>query len=241
MVNFDINVDMGEGHLIEKDLMPIIQSCNIACGGHAGSDNEIKECIYLAKKHQVKIGAHPSYPDKKNFGRITMQIDKKKLALSLESQLNSFIRLLKNPKELHHVKPHGALYKDCAINKTLAKIFLNAVFKCCPWATIFTHPNSELEKQAKKIGVKVWGEVFLDRTYIESGQLEVREKPGAIIADVNTMYSRLIALINNNQLQTVKGVWISMKAETFCLHGDHPNAFQNLQDLLKLYHNQKTL
>ena len=69
MKKFDINIDIGEGFEIEKDLMPLIQSCNIACGGHAGSTNEIKKCVALAKKYGVKIGAHPSYPDKKNFGR----------------------------------------------------------------------------------------------------------------------------------------------------------------------------
>lgn len=235
MKNFDINVDVGEGYLIENDLMPLIQSCNIACGGHAGSDIEIIKCISLAKIHQVKIGAHPSYPDKENFGRTSIQIDEKSLAISIENQLISFIRHLKSLKDLHHIKPHGALYNDCFKDKKIAKIFINVVLKFCPEVILFTLPESELERQAKKKGIKVWREAFLDRGYKENGQLQEREKPGAIISDVNAMYSQLKGLINKNKLQTIKGDWISIKADTICFHGDHPNVLYNIQELLKLY------
>ncbi len=235
MKNFDINVDVGEGYLIENDLMPLIQSCNIACGGHAGSDIEIIKCISLAKIHQVKIGAHPSYPDKENFGRTSIQIDEKSLAISIENQLIRFIRYLKSLKDLHHIKPHGALYNDCFKDKKIAKIFINVVLKFCPEVILFTLPESELERQAKKKGIKVWREAFLDRGYKENGQLQEREKPGAIISDVNAMYSQLKGLINKNKLQTIKGDWISIKADTICFHGDHPNVLHNIQELLKLY------
>ena len=235
MKNFDINVDVGEGYLIENDLMPLIQSCNIACGGHAGSDIEIIKCISLAKIHQVKIGAHPSYPDKENFGRTSIQIDEKSLAISIENQLIRFIRHLKSLKDLHHIKPHGALYNDCFKDKKIAKIFINVVLKFCPEVILFTLPESELERQAKKKGIKVWREAFLDRGYKENGQLQEREKPGAIISDVNAMYSQLKGLINKNKLQTIKGDWISIKADTICFHGDHPNVLHNIQELLKLY------
>ena len=235
MKNFDINVDVGEGYLIENDLMPLIQSCNIACGGHAGCDIEIMKCISLAKIHQVKIGAHPSYPDKENFGRTSIQIDKKALAISIENQLIRFIRHLKSLKDLHHIKPHGALYNDCVKDKTIAKIFINVVLKFCPEVILFTLPEGELERQAKKKGIKVWREAFLDRGYKENGQLQEREKPGAIISDVSAMYSQLKGLINKNKLQTIKGDWISIKADTICFHGDHPNVLYNIQELLKLY------
>jgi UPF0271 protein len=235
MKNFDINVDVGEGYLIENDLMPLIQSCNIACGGHAGSDIEIINCISLAKIHQVKIGAHPSYPDKENFGRTSIQIDEKSLAISIENQLIRFIRHLKSLKDLHHIKPHGALYNDCFKDKKIAKIFINVVLKFCPEVILFTLPESELERQAKKKGIKVWREAFIDRGYKENGQLQEREKPGAIISDVNAMYSQLKGLINKNKLQTIKGDWISIKADTICFHGDHPNVLYNIQELLKLY------
>ena len=235
MKNFDINVDVGEGYLIENDLMPLIQSCNIACGGHAGSDIEIIKCISLAKIHQVKIGAHPSYPDKENFGRTSIQIDEKSLAISIENQLIRFIRHLKSLKDLHHIKPHGALYNDCFKDKKIAKIFINVVLKFCPEVILFTLPESELERQAKKKGIKVWREAFLDRGYKENGQLQEREKPGAIISDVSAMYSQLKGLINKNKLQTIKGDWISIKADTICFHGDHPNVLYNIQELLKLY------
>ena len=77
MKYLDINLDIGEGFNIEEEMMPLINSCNIACGGHAGNILEMTRLISLAKKHQVKIGAHPSYPDKENFGRVSMDISKK--------------------------------------------------------------------------------------------------------------------------------------------------------------------
>jgi UPF0271 protein len=109
------------------------------------------------------------------------------------------------------------------------------VLKCCPEVKVFTLPESELERQAKKKGVKVWREAFLDRGYKENGKLQGREKPGAIVSDVNVMYSQLKSLINKNKLQTIKGDWISIKADTICFHGDHPNVLYNIQELVKFY------
>ena len=82
MKELDINVDIGEGFNIEAEIMPLIQSCNIACGGHAGNNKEMSKLISLARQNNVKIGVHPSYPDKDNFGRISMNIDNKKLKYS---------------------------------------------------------------------------------------------------------------------------------------------------------------
>ena len=239
MKNFDINIDIGEGFEIEKDLMPLIQSCNIACGGHAGSTNEIKKCVALAKKYGVKIGAHPSYPDKKNFGRRSPQIDKKTLAISIEKQLRLFLKNLQSPKDLYHVKPHGALYNDCVKDKQIAQIFLDVVIKCCPGVVIFTLQESELKIMAEKKGFKVWTEAFLDRGYNDNGQLESREKPGAIVSDVRKMYAQLKSIKNHNKLLTINKKSIPIKADTFCFHGDHPKLISNLEKLLELCSNQK--
>ena len=102
--------------------MPFIQACNIACGGHSGNQLEIKKTIELAQKHQVLIGAHPSYPDPINFGRRTMKINKKELYQSIEQQLSLLLKQLPLEK-LNHIKPHGAFYHDCINKEEVARIF----------------------------------------------------------------------------------------------------------------------
>ena len=86
MNKININVDMGEGFNVEEKLMPLISSCNISCGAHAGDTSEIKRVVGLAKFNGVKIGAHPSYPDRKNFGRISMKITRSELKKSIKNQ-----------------------------------------------------------------------------------------------------------------------------------------------------------
>jgi len=63
----DINCDLGEGLHNEHIIMPLISSCNISCGAHAGSIEIIDKVIQLAVQHKVKIGAHPSFPDRQEF------------------------------------------------------------------------------------------------------------------------------------------------------------------------------
>ncbi|MCB0486099.1 MAG: LamB/YcsF family protein, partial [Flavobacteriaceae bacterium] len=72
--SIDINCDLGEGIGNDALLMPLLSSCNIACGGHTGDEKSMKETIKLALEHGVKIGAHPSYPDRENFGRKEIDI-----------------------------------------------------------------------------------------------------------------------------------------------------------------------
>jgi len=117
--NFYINADVGEGMGDDSGLMPLIQACNIACGGHAGNSFEMQKTIALAQKYNVRIGAHPSYPDTKNFGRRTLNLSKQELYNSLKAQISSLLDPLKKGN-LHHIKPHGALYHDCNSNKDIA-------------------------------------------------------------------------------------------------------------------------
>ena len=114
----DINVDVGEGLNNEVQLMPYMSSCNIACGGHAGDMETMRNVVKLAKQYRVKIGAHPSFPDKEYFGREIIEISSANLYTSLKKQIRSLLRVLKNEHlQLHHIKPHGALYNLAAIDK----------------------------------------------------------------------------------------------------------------------------
>ena len=238
MGNIDINVDMGEGFAKEREFMPLIQSCNIACGGHAGSLGEIKRITDLAQEKQVKIGAHPSYPDKENFGRVSIKISEKLLKESLEEQLLLFLDCLGDKALLHHVKPHGALYNDTAKDPQLAEVFLQVMERICPNAVLFTLPKSALGHLAKKRGIRVWNEAFLDRAYTGEGRLQNRSQPGAVLDSGTEMYQQLHSILHQGRVRTVEGNWILIDADTFCLHSDHPGALKNLKTILNLYQKQ---
>ena len=121
MRKFLLNCDLGEGIGNDELLMPYIQLCNIACGGHFGDYNSVKETVIIAKKYQVKIGAHPSYPDIINFGRKTMQISELEFNDSILAQIELVSHvLIEENEELFHIKPHGALYNDLMVNKELS-------------------------------------------------------------------------------------------------------------------------
>ena len=237
MNKININVDMGEGFNVEKKLMPLISSCNISCGAHAGSTSEIKRVIGLAKINGVKIGAHPSYPDRKNFGRISMKITRSELKKSIKNQLLGFVQQLDHPKDLNHIKPHGALYNDCVKNENIAQIIVEIIEKYYPGILIYTIHNGELYKQALSRGLNVYSEAFLDRGYKDNGQLEDRAKKGAILEDGRSMFDQLYNILEKKQVRTVNRNWINITADTFCIHGDHKNVLENLVLLLRLYKN----
>ena len=235
---YNINADLGEGYGIEKAIMPYLNSCNIACGGHSGDLNSIKEVVALAKQYHVNIGAHPSYPDKENFGRKTMELSKDELSQSIRDQIHLLLSVV--PKsDLHHIKPHGALYHRCANDKEVATILLEIMHELCPQAKVFTLPNSQIDKIAKEYGIKVWREAFLDRAYQKNGQLLPRSHGNAILKDINSMYYQFYSLVRNQKVKTIDNCLIELQSDTLCIHGDHPNAVENLKTILNFFELKK--
>ena len=228
--SFHINADVGEGFGIEAEIMPLIDSCNIACGGHAGTKEEITRVITLAKKNDIKIGAHPSYPDLKNFGRISMEITPDKLYESLKKQLKSV--LYHSSYTLNHVKAHGALYHDSANKPEIADLLIKVILELCPHAIIVTLPNSILEKLGQKNNLTIWREGFIDRLYHDNGQLVSRANPIATLSTLEDLYQQFYSLINHQNVKTLEGNTLSLKVDTLCIHGDHPNAIRNLKSLI---------
>jgi len=158
-----INCDLGEGGEYDSQLMPLISACNIACGGHAGDVKTMTKTLLLAKENKVEIGAHPSYPDKENFGRVSMKISEENLIISIINQILSLHKIAQEHGEiLTHIKPHGALYNDAAKDKNIAEIVLKAIDKCSLNLPIYCPENSaifHLIKDKKKVVF----EAFADR------------------------------------------------------------------------------
>ncbi len=225
----DINCDVGEGVGNESKLFPLISSCNIACGGHAGSVDTIRTCLKLAQKYQVHIGAHPSYPDKENFGRIPMDISENDLIESIRDQMHLFLNECKKVgASLHHIKPHGALYNEIANDENKAKTFLYAIesFK----ASIFLYVpfNSKIHDLALLDNFKVKREAFADRNYNTDLSLVSRKKGNALITEGENVLQHVLLMYKENLVETITGKKLPLLADTYCIHGDTPSAFQIL-------------
>ncbi len=228
----DINCDVGEGIDNEHLLMPYISSCNIACGAHAGDLQTIDKVIGLAKKHKVKIGAHPSFPDKENFGRKIMNISNSALQKSVETQIQLVIQRAALQKiKIHHIKPHGALYNLAAKDSKIATIVLNAIENVIKEVSLYAPYNSVIAKEAEKRNMKVKYEAFIDRSYNEDASLVSRTLPNAIIEDKEVAFQQLVKIFKEEKVSTVQGKEILLKATTFCVHGDHKEAVALLKYL----------
>lgn len=227
--SIDINCDVGEGIGNEKDLFPHISSCNIACGGHAGDRNSMKTIVALAKLHNIKIGAHPSYPDRSNFGRISMKMSREALCDSIQEQLTNLQSICKEQGiDLCHIKPHGALYNDVAKDEGLAKVFLDAIESYKTMLKLYVPPRSVIERVALENGFQIVREAFADRNYNDDLSLVSRKETNALIIEPEKVLKHLMLLIKEHSVITSSGQRKSIVAETFCIHGDTSSAFQIL-------------
>ncbi|WP_439482210.1 5-oxoprolinase subunit PxpA [Cyclobacterium plantarum] len=223
----DINCDLGEGMPFDQKIMPYLGSCNIACGGHAGDDASMKRTIGLAKKHQVKIGAHPSYPDKDNFGRISLDLDIEILKESLKSQIEKIKSMAIQTKvDLHHIKFHGALYLDSLIDQELALELAFFIKHHYPNQTLYAPFGSCMANAATRTSIPLCHEVFADRRYASGTQLLPRKDPRAILTDIKDIDEQVSLLLEKSSVETTNGGLCKVKADTICIHGDHPRAVE---------------
>ncbi len=223
----DVNCDMGEGYETDALIMPYISSVNIACGYHAGDEATIQHTIALALKHNVAVGAHPSYPDKENFGRKEMEMNTNEVFSMVSTQ----IQLVKSIAEkmgtkMHHVKPHGALYNAAAVKPELASAIVSAIKSIDENLILYGLPDSELEKAALKDGVRFAAEVFSDRTYTDQGMLTPRTAPNAMIVDVNESIHQVLQMVKEGTVLSTHKKIIQIKADTICIHGDGMHAVE---------------
>src|SRR5687768_8958423 len=164
----DINCDLGEDMPHDAELMPYITSANIACGYHAGDNSTIRKTIELCLKHNVAIGAHPSFDDRANFGRSEMYLEDSELRDLILQQLKLIEdAALAQGGNLTHVKPHGALYNMASRDKRIAKTVIVAILDFNPSLILFGLSGSAFVEEGKLAGLKTAQEVFSDRTYLE--------------------------------------------------------------------------
>lgn len=230
----DINVDVGEGIGNESILMPIISSCNIACGGHTGDEETMRMVVKLAAANNVKIGAHPSFPDKANFGRKPMDISCAALYTSIKGQIDDLMIILEEENaRLNHVKPHGALYNLAAVDEKKASVIIEVMKNFILPVKLYVPFNSIIEKMAIENNIPIRYEAFADRNYNEDGTLVSRNQNNALIYESEQMFYHVFRMISSQKVKTISGSEIKILADTFCIHGDNPKAVDLIQYLSK--------
>jgi len=211
MPAIDLNADLGEGDPHDVELLTIVSSCNIACGGHAGDAASMRATIASAISNNVAIGAHPSYPDREGFGRRSNFLAGDELRISLLAQINKLASIATElGAALVHIKPHGALYNDAVNDRELADLVAGCVATAAPGTAFVGLPDSEMQHAASRHSLDFVAEGFIDRAYQADGQLVPRSEPGAVHKSLELILPQAVSLVG--------------KVDTLCIHGDTPGA-----------------
>jgi UPF0271 protein len=225
----DINSDMGEINRLLDDgtyekLMNYVTSINVACGGHAGDETMMAAMVELAKDKGVNVGAHPSYPDKENFGRIDIDMDQNELLDSVRDQIQLLVDIgAENGVELTHVKPHGALYNRAVNDEGVAQTIGKAIMQVNPSLKVMGLAGSKMLTVFKTLGLEPVGEAFADRSYESDGTLRNRKYDDALITDPDKAAFQAKNMVEGTVI-SFEGKVIEMNAQTICIHSDTPNA-----------------
>lgn len=224
----DLNADLGEDDSaagIARDIaiMDVVSSCNIACGGHAGSDETMRAMLIAAKAKKISAGAHPSYPDRTNFGRISMAIDPIALEASLLDQIKTVTEIAAELEtDITHLKPHGALYNDAQDDEILAEMLVEIAQG--EGLKLVGMASSVIHQKAGERDLPFISEAFIDRRYTERARLLPRTEKGAIIADNDERAEQGLALAQGKSIVTAENQLKVIQAETLCLHSDSNGA-----------------
>lgn len=221
----DLNADLGEGCANDQALLQLVSSANIACGFHAGDAQTMRQSVRWAIEYGVAIGAHPSFPDRENFGRTAMQLPPETVYAQVVYQLGALAAIVKAEGGImQHVKPHGMLYNQAALEPLLADAIAQAVKAVDPTLRLVGLAGSALIRAGERAGLVTRQEVFADRRYQSDGTLVPRSQSDALIESDDLALSQTLAMVQHHQVQARDGSWVPVQADTVCVHGDGAHA-----------------
>lgn len=234
MKHVDLNVDLAEGCSNDQRLLQLVTSANVACGLHAGDFNEMRKAIRWAKENKVRIGAHPSFPDRENFGRTNMQLPDDELKACLLYQLGA-VKALCDAEgvSLSYVKPHGALYNQAAKDESLAALITLTIKQFDPSLKLMGLSGSLMLKVAQQHGLGIISEVFADRHYLADGSLVPRSRADALVDNDEEAISQVLQMVLQGSVPTVGGQNVAIQADSICLHGDGEHAISFAEKIRK--------
>ena len=182
----------------------------------------------------MKIGAHPSFPDKDNFGRKHLTMTKSELSESIYDQLLAFYAIAETEEAtVHHIKLHGALYNYAAKDAPTADAVVEAIVATKIRPVLYVLYNSVLHRKAENL-LPLQFEAFIDRRYNSNGSLVSRGEEGAIIHNEEATWQQLQQMVKKQTITTISELEIPIIANTYCIHGDHRNSVE----ILKYIHSQ---
>jgi UPF0271 protein len=228
----DLNCDMGEmpealADGTQESLMRYISSANIACGGHAGDDQMMRETIQQALRHNVAIGAHPGYEDRTNFGRTELQLTPEEISSSVLRQLQTLREIAtKCGARIIHVKPHGALYNQAARDRRIAGAIAEGVRRWRSDVLLVGLAGSVMLDEFHAAGFAVAAEAFADRRYEADGSLRSRQFPDALLRDPEQAAEQALRIVEQRSVVASDGSIVPLLAHTICIHGDTPGSTQ---------------
>ncbi|WP_336367890.1 5-oxoprolinase subunit PxpA [Marinobacter sp. C2H3] len=230
MPSLMMNADMGESFGpwvmgLDEQVMPWIDLANVACGFHASDPHVMRRTVRLAVQHQVRLGAHPAYPDLVGFGRRSMACSPAEVEDLMLYQMGALAGICAaEGTRLHYVKPHGALYNDMARDPALFEAVARAVKAfdpSLPLMTMAARDTSMEQGIADKVGVPLWYEAFADRAYDKDGRLVSRREPGAVHHDPKTIIDQAVRIARGEPLTASDGSELVLTAQALCVHGDN--------------------
>jgi 5-oxoprolinase (ATP-hydrolysing) subunit A len=229
-MKINLNADIAEGFGAynignDAELMTIIKSANVACGFHAGDANTMHRLVTLAKKEGVSIGVHPGFNDLWGFGRRKIDMNPKDLEFMVAYQIGALKAMARYAGlPVTHLKPHGALNNMAAEREDYALAIGRAIQVVDPDLIYVALTGSEMEKAARRLGLKLAREGFADRQYEADGNLTPRSIPGSVYKDPEVALAQCVSMVRDGTIVSRQGSRVAITAETICVHGDEPTA-----------------
>lgn len=237
MQSIDLNADLGEGFGPwrmgeDSEMLAVVTSASIACGGHASDAETMFRTLSLARERDVVIGAHPSYPDKENFGRRRLPHSPAEIERFVAAQIGALAAIGALAGAcVGYVKPHGALANVASEERPVAEAVTRAVRAVDARLAILAISGTMLETVAREAGAAVFSEVFADRGYTAAGNLVPRGAPGDLIADAEVATRRMLDFLATGMMATIDGGAVRLSADSICIHGDSPHALAMARQL----------
>lgn len=230
-MNIDLNADLGEG-MDDALVLPFLTSANVACGMHAGGPETMDRTVQLALERGVRIGAHPSWADRANFGRTEQQLPAAEVRALVLYQLGAIDALVRaRGARLSHVKAHGALYNQAAKDPKLAQAIAEAVRDFDETLVLVGLAGSAQIEEATRAGLRAAGEAFADRRYMPDGSLMSRKLPGSVLRDPAQAAEQALRIVRDREVIAEGGKALKVDAQTLCMHGDTPGAAAIAQEV----------
>ena len=220
-MRIDLNADLGEGNGDDAGLLEVVSSASVACGGHTGDRASMYATSGAARRRRVRIGAHPSYEDRANFGRVAVDVSPAELERQVVRQLRALaMEAVRVGGSISFVKPHGALYHAMLNNPAHTEAVVAAVAQWAPTMPVLGPPGSLFLKMARGAGLRPVAEGFADRAYERDGTLVPRSRVGAVLQDVDAVVGQAVLMATERRVRTVDGTIIELDVASICLHGD---------------------